>query len=126
MRPHPVTVYTFDIIDKTLSTYDMYNYTIVHTILLIKFSIDNSLTRKDKFTCDAFPPCNDVTECQESKKLFDCKMPTINKYRTIDNTCNNLKNPLLGASDTPFRRVLDATYKDDDVSQATGITQDLK
>ena len=99
--------------------------TIVYTILLINFSIDDSLTRKDEFTRDTFPPCNDVTECQESLKLFDCKMPTINKYRTIDGTCNNLKNPLLGASDTPFRRVLDATYKDD-VSQATGIAQDLK
>ena len=60
-----MTVYSFDIIDNTLSGYDMYNYTIVHTILLIKFSIDNSLTRKAEFTRDAFPPCNDVTECQE-------------------------------------------------------------
>ena len=83
---YEATPHDGDIIDKTLSGYDMYNYTIVHTILLIKFSIDNSLTRKDEFTRDAFPPCNDVTECQESKKLFDCKMPTINKYRTIDDT----------------------------------------
>ena len=52
-------------------------------------------------------------------------MPTINKYRTIDGTCNNLKNPLLGASDTPFRRVLAATYKDG-VSQAVGMSQYLK
>ncbi|XP_071524649.1 peroxidasin homolog isoform X1 [Panulirus ornatus] len=33
------------------------------------------------------------------------------KYRTIDGTCNNLRNPLWGASLTGFRRVLNPIYE---------------
>ncbi|KAG7153626.1 Chorion peroxidase-like 1 [Homarus americanus] len=34
------------------------------------------------------------------------------KYRSVDGTCNNLKNPTWGASFTPFRRALPADYGD--------------
>ena len=34
------------------------------------------------------------------------------KYRSIDGTCNNLANPLWGASLTAFRRLLPAQYED--------------
>ncbi|XP_022903530.2 peroxidasin [Onthophagus taurus] len=33
------------------------------------------------------------------------------KYRNIDGTCNNLQNPLWGASLTPFRRILKPIYE---------------
>ena len=57
--------------------------------------------------------------------MFNCHTPTINKYRTIDGTCNNLRRPLLGASDTAFRRVLSAVYEDG-VSKPVGSQQQLK
>ena len=65
-----------------------------------------------------------VIKCNESRKLFNCHTPTINKYRTIDGTCNNLRRPLLGASNTAFRRVLSAVYEDG-VSQPVGSQQQL-
>ncbi|KAK8747999.1 hypothetical protein OTU49_016263 [Cherax quadricarinatus] len=34
------------------------------------------------------------------------------KYRSVDGTCNNLKNPTWGASFTPFRRALPPDYGD--------------
>ena len=54
----------------------------------------------------------DFAECIDPTKLFNCSVPTINKFRTIDGTCNNLLKPLLGASNTQFRRVLPAQYED--------------
>ena len=41
-----------------------------------------------------------------------CSSSTINTYRTVDGTCNNLKNPLWGAATTAFRRILDPYYED--------------
>ena len=32
------------------------------------------------------------------------------KYRTVDGSCNNAENPLLGMAGTPFRRLLGSTY----------------
>ena len=34
------------------------------------------------------------------------------KYRTIDGTCNNLNNPMYGAANTPFRRLILPQYED--------------
>lgn len=36
-----------------------------------------------------------------------------NKYRNVDGSCNNLNNPLLGKSNTPFKRYLNETSYDD-------------
>ncbi|KAJ8260751.1 hypothetical protein COCON_G00164740 [Conger conger] len=38
--------------------------------------------------------------------------PQVNKYRTATSVCNNLRNPRLGASNTPFARWLPADYED--------------
>ena len=65
-----------------------------------------------------------VTDCAKSRKLYNCHTPIINKYRTIDGTCNNLRQPLLGASNTAFRRVLSAYYEDS-ISQPVGAYQQL-
>jgi len=45
------------------------------------------------------------------------------KYRSVDGTCNNLRNPLLGRSETAFQRILPPQY-DDGVSSPhqTGAT----
>ena len=55
----------------------------------------------------------------------DCTSPTINKFRTIDGTCNNLIDPTLGAAFTPFRRLLSAEYEDG-ISQPVGFQQAFK
>ena len=67
----------------------------------------------------------DVIKCNESRKSYNCRTPTINKYRTVDGTCNNLRRPLLGASNTAFRRVLSAVY-DDGVFHPVGLQQYLR
>ena len=54
----------------------------------------------------------DFAECIDPTKLFDCSTPTINQFRTIDGTCNNLQHPLVGASNTAFRRLLPSQYED--------------
>ena len=35
-----------------------------------------------------------------------------NKYQSFDGTCNNLKNPLYGAANTPFKRLMSPVYQD--------------
>ena len=52
----------------------------------------------------------------------DCTSSTINKFRTIDGTCNNPNNPTLGAAFTPFRRLLSPVYEDG-ISQPVGFQQ---
>ena len=52
----------------------------------------------------------------------DCTSSTIDKFRTIDGTCNNLMNPTQGAAFTPFRRLLSAEYEDG-ISQPVGFQQ---
>ena len=53
-----------------------------------------------------------------SAMLGDCK------FRMIDSTCNNLKNPLQGASNTAFRRLLPAEYEDG-ISLPVGYDQQV-
>ena len=50
--------------------------------------------------------------CSELREEPDCNFPTVNTFRTIDGTCNNLEDPLLGASSTAFSRLLPASYED--------------
>jgi hypothetical protein len=35
-----------------------------------------------------------------------------NKYQSFDGTCNNLKNPLYGAANTPYKRIASPVYDD--------------
>ncbi|XP_048767283.2 peroxidase mlt-7-like [Ostrea edulis] len=44
---------------------------------------------------------------------FKPKCDSTAKYRTADGTCNNLKNPLWGKSQTPFERFVFPFYEDD-------------
>ena len=54
----------------------------------------------------------EYAECINASKLFNCSVPTINQFRTINGTCNNLLKPLLGASNTEYRRLKPAQYED--------------
>ena len=64
----------------------------------------------------------DFAECIDPTTLFNCSVPTINQFRTIDGTCNNLLKPLLGASNTEFRRLKPAQYEDG-ISVPVGFEQ---
>ena len=55
----------------------------------------------------------------------NCNFSTVNRYRTIDGTCNNLIDPTLGAAFTPFRRLLSAVYEDG-IGQPVGFQQAFK
>ena len=52
----------------------------------------------------------DFAECIEPTTMFNCS--SYSEFRTADGTCNNLDNPLQGASNTAFRRLLSAVYED--------------
>ena len=52
----------------------------------------------------------DFAECIEPTTTFNCSY--YSPFRTADGTCNNVYNPLQGASNTAFRRLLPAVYED--------------
>jgi len=54
----------------------------------------------------------------------NCNIPTVNDFRTVDGTCNNLKPRLqtLGAAFTPFRRIIPPVYENG-ISQPVGFRQ---
>ena len=52
------------------------------------------------------------SECVEVREPPNCFFPTVNQFRTIDGTCNNLENPLFGAAGTAFRRLIPGQYED--------------
>ena len=52
------------------------------------------------------------SECAELIKAPSCRFPTVNRFRTINGTCNNLLNPILGAARTPFARLTPPVYED--------------
>ena len=51
-----------------------------------------------------------------------CNSPSVNAYRSVDGTCNNLQNPLWGAATTAFRRIL-PPYYEDGISAIRGYLQ---
>lgn len=46
------------------------------------------------------------------ERPINCNFPTVNIFRTIDGTCNNLLKPLLGSSGTAFKRLVPPVYED--------------
>ena len=54
----------------------------------------------------------DFAQCIEPTTMFNCSVHGSYQYRMIDGTCNNIYNPLLGASNTAFQRYLPAQYED--------------
>ncbi|XP_053267748.1 eosinophil peroxidase [Pleuronectes platessa] len=79
-----------------------------------------SLNATDLLSGDELKDLAKITGCESRIRLPECRSTAnINKYRTITSVCNNLKNPRLGASNTPFSRLLPAEY-DDGISQPKG------
>ncbi|XP_065909545.1 lactoperoxidase-like [Dysidea avara] len=52
----------------------------------------------------------------------NCNIPTVNQFRTIDGTCNNLRLQTIGASFTPFGRIVPPVYENG-ISQLIGFRQ---
>ncbi|XP_058472952.1 eosinophil peroxidase [Solea solea] len=79
-----------------------------------------SLNATDLLTEEDLKKLSIITGCAARVRIPQCRtMANINKYRPITSVCNNLNNPRLGASNTPFARLLPAEY-DDGVSQPKG------
>ena len=60
-----------------------------------------------------------------ARKAPKCFTRTSQRFRTIDGTCNNLRNPLLGAADTALVRLIPAQYEDG-ISSLRGGLQNRK
>ena len=54
-----------------------------------------------------------------------CFTPTFHRFRTINGTCNNLQNPLLGAADTALTRLIASQYEDG-ISSLKGNIQNMR
>ena len=52
------------------------------------------------------------TGCVQIRPVPVCQYPLEWIYRTIDGTCNNLNNPLYGAAETAFTRMIPSQYAD--------------
>ncbi|KRY72257.1 Peroxidase mlt-7, partial [Trichinella pseudospiralis] len=57
---------------------------------------------------------NQMMGCFREQDSSDCNRNLCfhAMYRTLDGTCNNLRNPLVGAAGTTFNRILPAVYED--------------
>ena len=53
-----------------------------------------------------------MAECHEQPPIPDCSSPAVQKYRTINGTCNNLDKPTVAAAGEDFRRLINARYED--------------
>ncbi|XP_067249334.1 eosinophil peroxidase-like [Chanodichthys erythropterus] len=72
-----------------------------------------SINATNLLTLDELNTIKRLTGCAAQTRPPSCRTtPLINKYRTATNICNNRRNPLLGASNTPFARWLPAVYED--------------
>ncbi|XP_051540927.1 eosinophil peroxidase-like [Myxocyprinus asiaticus] len=79
-----------------------------------------SINATSLLTPDELNTIKRLTGCAAQTQPPSCRTtPLINKYRTASNVCNNRRNPLLGASNTPFTRWLPAKYEDS-ISQPKG------
>ncbi|XP_067289715.1 eosinophil peroxidase-like [Pseudorasbora parva] len=79
-----------------------------------------AINTTDLLTVDELNMITRLTGCVAQTQPPSCRTTAnVNKYRTATNVCNNRRNPLLGASNTPYARWLPAQY-DDGISQPKG------
>ena len=65
-----------------------------------------------------------MAECHEQPPIPDCSSPAVQKYRTINGTCNNLDKPTIAAAGEDFRRLINARYEDG-IQKPTGTLQKI-
>ncbi|KPP67656.1 Mpx protein-like [Scleropages formosus] len=79
-----------------------------------------SLNATDLITREELRVISQLTGCTARVQTPNCRTtPYLNKYRTVTGVCNNLKNPRIGASNTPLARWLPPRYEDG-ISQPVG------
>uniref|UniRef100_UPI00398EAE0A eosinophil peroxidase-like n=1 Tax=Pristiophorus japonicus TaxID=55135 RepID=UPI00398EAE0A len=72
-----------------------------------------SLNASDLLTASDLATIAHVTGCLAIRQPPECKKDCwSNRYRTFTSECNNRRKPRLGASNTPFTRLLPARYED--------------
>uniref|UniRef100_A0AAQ5YZW9 Myeloid-specific peroxidase n=1 Tax=Amphiprion ocellaris TaxID=80972 RepID=A0AAQ5YZW9_AMPOC len=82
-----------------------------------------SLNATDLLTEEDLRTLESISGCAARVRRPDCRTTqNLNKYRTVTSVCNNLQNPRLGASNTPFTRWLGPEY-DDGISEPKGWDQ---
>ncbi|CAL8406098.1 unnamed protein product [Arctogadus glacialis] len=72
-----------------------------------------SLNTTDLLPHEDLEALSKISGCAAMVSNPHCRtIQNLDKYRTATSVCNNLKNPRLGASNTPFKRWLPAQYDD--------------
>uniref|UniRef100_A0A8D0A840 Myeloid-specific peroxidase n=1 Tax=Sander lucioperca TaxID=283035 RepID=A0A8D0A840_SANLU len=85
-----------------------------------------SLNATDLLSREDLVKLSQISGCAARVILPSCRTtPNLNKYRTATSVCNNINNPRLGASNTPFARWLPSEY-DDGISQPKGFNRNRK
>ena len=88
---------------------------------LIQLAISKSTDTEEIKALKCVHYLGDFTRPSEIAQIIQasgCRSPktpvcdATSRFRTIDGTCNNLRKPLQGGTDTPFRRLLPAYYED--------------
>nr|XP_046231744.1 eosinophil peroxidase isoform X2 [Scatophagus argus] len=80
-----------------------------------------SLNATDLLSAEDLRKLSEISGCAGRVRIPQCRTTqNLNKYRTITSLCNNLQNPRLGASNTPFTRWLPSEYEDG-VSEPKGF-----
>lgn len=54
----------------------------------------------------------EASQCSDEISVPKCGDPKSQKHRSASGVCNNLNNPLYGAADVPFRRLISPQYED--------------
>ncbi|XP_069020373.1 eosinophil peroxidase isoform X1 [Embiotoca jacksoni] len=79
-----------------------------------------SLNATDLLSREDLLKLSEITGCSARVSLPECRAtPNLEQYRTVTSVCNNLNNPRLGGTNTPFARWLPAEY-DDGISLPKG------
>ena len=90
----------------------LHNLQLFHTVSLTNFTSDfmtNSLQANFSLDFNA-RTVSAVNETCPWTPLPRCTSSYHRNYRTNDGSCNNLKNPNLGKTETPFQRILPSAY----------------
>ena len=95
---------------------------LVESILRSAMEESDSDDVNSMMSSDSMSNVLDFAECGNVPDLYNCSTSTVNQFRTADGTCNNLDNPLWGASSTAYSRVQPAHYEDG-VQQPVGFSQ---
>ncbi|XP_050539953.1 peroxidasin isoform X2 [Daktulosphaira vitifoliae] len=95
-----------DIFERTLANVRK------HVQAGLKINLTENFSYRDLLSIEQLDLIANLSGCLRHQNKPNCSdMCFHTKYRTIDGTCNNLQNPMWGASLTPFRRIMKPIYE---------------